>query len=56
VVSRTVEAGFRGTQDLTIGNLSWKVGALLGGTERRHDFPGRPAQDLFQSASFAGIS
>ena len=28
VVSRTVEAGFRGTQDLNIGNLSWKVGAF----------------------------
>ena len=27
VVSRTVEAGFRGTQDLSIGSLSWKVGA-----------------------------
>jgi outer membrane receptor protein involved in Fe transport len=27
VVSRTVEAGFRGTQDLSIGALSWKVGA-----------------------------
>jgi outer membrane receptor protein involved in Fe transport len=27
VVSRTVEAGFRGTQDLAIGTLSWKVGA-----------------------------
>jgi outer membrane receptor protein involved in Fe transport len=27
VVSRTVEAGFRGTQDLSIGTLSWKVGA-----------------------------
>ena len=27
VVSRTVEAGFRGTQDLAIGALSWKVGA-----------------------------
>jgi outer membrane receptor protein involved in Fe transport len=26
VVSRTVEAGFRGTQDLSIGTLSWKVG------------------------------
>jgi outer membrane receptor protein involved in Fe transport len=26
VVSRTVEAGFRGTQDLAIGALSWKVG------------------------------
>jgi outer membrane receptor protein involved in Fe transport len=28
VVSRTVEAGFRGTEDLAIGNLSWKVGAF----------------------------
>ncbi len=28
VVSRTVEAGFRGTQDLSIGALSWKVGAF----------------------------
>jgi outer membrane receptor protein involved in Fe transport len=28
VVSRTVEAGFRGTQDLNIGHLSWKVGAF----------------------------
>jgi outer membrane receptor protein involved in Fe transport len=26
VVSRTVEAGFRGTQDLSIGTLSWKLG------------------------------
>lgn len=28
VVSRSVEAGFRGTQDLNIGNVSWKVGAF----------------------------
>jgi len=27
VVSHTVEAGFRGTQDLAVGALSWKVGA-----------------------------
>lgn len=28
VVSRTVEAGFRGTQELNIGTLGWKVGAF----------------------------
>ena len=28
VVSHTLEAGFRGTQDLNIGKLSWKVGAF----------------------------
>jgi outer membrane receptor protein involved in Fe transport len=28
VVTHTVEAGFRGTQDLNIGNVSWKVGAF----------------------------
>jgi outer membrane receptor protein involved in Fe transport len=27
VVSRTVEAGFRGAQELSVGTLSWKVGA-----------------------------
>ena len=28
VVSRTVEAGFRGTKELNIGTLGWKVGAF----------------------------
>jgi outer membrane receptor protein involved in Fe transport len=28
VVSRTVEAGFRGTRELNIGTLGWKVGAF----------------------------
>nr|WP_249127422.1 TonB-dependent receptor [Bradyrhizobium lablabi] len=28
VVSRTVEAGFRGTTELNVGTLSWKVGAF----------------------------
>jgi outer membrane receptor protein involved in Fe transport len=28
VISRTVEAGFRGTTDLQIGTLGWKVGAF----------------------------
>ncbi|KRR25777.1 hypothetical protein CQ14_20025 [Bradyrhizobium lablabi] len=28
VVSRTVEAGFRGTKELTIGTLGWKVGGF----------------------------
>jgi outer membrane receptor protein involved in Fe transport len=28
VVSHTVEAGFRGTQDLNIGTVSWKVGGF----------------------------
>ncbi|MBR1214172.1 TonB-dependent receptor [Bradyrhizobium sp. JYMT SZCCT0180] len=28
VVSRTIEAGFRGTSELNIGTLSWKVGAF----------------------------
>jgi outer membrane receptor protein involved in Fe transport len=28
VVSRTIEAGFRGTKDLNIGTLGWKVGAF----------------------------
>ena len=28
VVSRTVEAGLRGTQELNIGSLGWKLGAF----------------------------
>src|SRR6202030_1867689 len=28
VVSRTVEAGFRGTKDLSIGTLGWKIGGF----------------------------
>ena len=27
VVSKTVEAGFRGTKELNIGSLGWKIGA-----------------------------
>ena len=36
VVSRTVEAGFRGTKELNIGTLGWKLGGFPRHQHRRH--------------------
>jgi outer membrane receptor protein involved in Fe transport len=41
VVSHTLEAGFRGTQNLNIGNVSWKVGVFR--TENTDDILALPS-------------
>ena len=44
VVSRTVEAGFRGTKELNIGTLSWKLGAFR--ANNSDDILAIPSPDL----------
>jgi outer membrane receptor protein involved in Fe transport len=53
VVSRTVEAGFRGSQDLAIGNLSWKVGAFR--AENTNDILAVPSPDLQGFGFFTNV-
>jgi outer membrane receptor protein involved in Fe transport len=53
VVSRTVEAGFRGTQDLAIGNLSWKVGAFR--AENTDDILAVPSPSLQGFGFFTNV-
>lgn len=44
VVSRTVEAGLRGSKELSIGTLAWKFGAFR--SENQDDIMAIPAPDL----------
>jgi outer membrane receptor protein involved in Fe transport len=53
VVSRTVEAGFRGTQDLSIGNLSWKLGAFR--AENTNDILAVPSPVLQGFGFFSNV-
>jgi outer membrane receptor protein involved in Fe transport len=53
VVSRTVEAGFRGSQDLAIGNLSWKVGAFR--AENTDDILAVPSPSLQGFGFFTNV-
>jgi outer membrane receptor protein involved in Fe transport len=53
VVSRTVEAGFRGTEDLAIGNLSWKVGAFR--AENTDDILAVPSPTLQGFGFFSNV-
>jgi outer membrane receptor protein involved in Fe transport len=53
VVSRTVEAGFRGTEDLSIGTLSWKAGVYR--AENTNDILSVPSPVLQGFGFFSNV-